>query len=392
MSRLTIIVGIIVCLAVAAGCSKSTSSSTATSTVFSNLSGFTTIPSASGDLLGGAVQKGPFAAKLDNYSTVSSPAFTFKNLTSQFSGPIDVTTDKTNHFAVNRLSHGIVKIDPAGLVIPFAGTGSAGFNNISSPVSARTALFNSPTAITTDATGTVFYVADSANHAIRKIGAGMVSVLAGTGLAGNEDTNTSLGVRARFNNPIGVTVVGTKVFVVDSNNHTIRMIDTAVNPVVVTTLAGSPGVSGSADGHIKDKDARFRQPARIATDGENLYVTDFGNRTVRRISLKTGEVTTIAGRVGVSGTTDGVNGSSLFRQPNGIATDGVNLYVTDFPASVDLANPFEGTIRRIELQSGTYKTTTIRTDLRLRTPVGLTTNGAGLFVADSVANTIVRIK
>ncbi len=391
MSRLTITVGIIVCLAIAAGCSKSSSSSTATSTVFSNLSGFATISSASGALLGGAIQKGPFAIKLGNYSTVSSPAFTFKNLTSQFSGPIAVATDGTNHYAANFLSHSIVKIDPAGLVIPFAGSGFAGFNNITSPVSARTAFFNSPTAITTDATGKVFYVADSANHAIRKIDAvGMVSVLAGTGLAGNEDTNTSLGVVARFNNPIGVTVIGPNVFVVDSNNHTIRMIDTVTRKV--TTLAGSPGVSGSNPdtATVDRKDARFKQPARIATDGENLYVTDFGNRTVRRISLKTGLVDTIAGRVGVSGTTDGIKGSSLFRQPNGIATDGVNLYVTDFPASTDTTSLLEGTVRKIELKSGTFMTTTIRTGLR--TPVGLTTNGVGLYIADRSANTVVRIK
>ena len=375
MSRLAIIACVIVCLAVAAGCgSKSSTSAVSTiKPIYGNLSTFGTF---SGSLIGGAVQKGPFAFKLNNYSTVTDP--TFRHVSSSaFSGPIGLTTDGVNHYVANYLSHKIVKIDPGGVVTVFAGSGiESGFGNISTVVSARSATFKRLTAITTD--GTVFYAADSGNHAIRKIDAdGMVSVLAGSGSVGSVDTDTSLGVVAKFYNPTGVTVVGKHVFVADTNNHTIRMIDTDTH--MVTTVAGRPGLPGSADGNRKT--ARFNQPARITTDGRNLYVTDFGNRTVRRISLTTEQVDTIAGHAGIVGTIDGPKGSSRFTQPNGITTDGINLYVTDSS---------EGTVRKIELISGDFHTTTIRRGLN--TPIGITTNGSGLYIADRNAHSIVRIK
>lgn len=359
-------------MAVAAGCgSGGKSSSVSTIPKYGNFSSFRTM---SGSLIGGAVQKGPFAYKQLNYSTGTFPAF--RHLSSAFSGPIAVTTDGTNHFVANYRAHNILKIDSTGLVTVFAGSGVAGFSN-SSTAKARTALFNSPEAITTD--GTTFYVADTGNHLIRKIeNSGRVSVLAGVAATAG-DYDTSLSVVARFNQPTGVTVVGGLVFVADTNNHTIR---TVYPDGTVTTLAGSPGSSGSTDGNGDRKAARFNYPTRITSDGSYLYVTDFGNSTVRRISLTNGTVDTIAGSAGVNGTTDGPKGTSLFRQPNGITTDGVNLYVTD---------SYQGTIRRIELASGNFNTTTIYNGGTVQSPIGLTTDGNGLYIADPNAG-IIRIK
>lgn len=379
MGRLTITVCIIVCMAVAAGCGGGGSSSTTASTakpVFSNSTSFTLFSTATMSLLGGNVQKGPFASKLQNFSTVTSPAF--RNVSgAAFSAPIAATTDGTgNRYVVNFVSHNIVRIAADGTVRNHAGTGYSGFAN-SSTARPLTAVFSSPTAIASD--GSNLYVADTGNHVIRKIEAsGRTSVLAGiAGTIGGDDTNSSLSVVANFNQPSGVTVSGGFVFVADTLNHTIRMIDTADGKV--TTLAGYPGESGSVDGDRKT--ARFNQPARITSDGRNLYVTDFGNRTVRRIALATGKVDTIAGVAGQAGTTDGPKGGSLFNHPNGIASDGVYLYVTD---------SYVGTVRRIELTSGNFVTSTIARGLD--TPIGVTTNGFGLFISDRNANSIVRIK
>lgn len=380
MIRLTITACMIACVAVAAGCGSDSSSATTAKPVFSNSTTlkFATISTARGDLLGGAVQKGLFAAKQSNYSGVTVPAF--RHVSSAFNAPIAVATDGTNQYVANFLSHTIVKIDSGGVVTNQAGAGFAGFAN-SSTGRPQTAVFNNPAAITTDGTGTTFYVADTGNHVIRKIEAnGRITVLAGVvGTVGSDDTVTSLSVVAKFNQPTGVTVIGGLVFVVDSSNHTIRMIDTTTGGNTVTTLAGSPGVSGNANGDRTA--ARFNSPTGITTDGRNLYVADFGNRMVRRISLATGVVDTIAGIAGVPGTRNDTRGASLFNQPNGISTDGSNLYVTD---------SFEGTVRRIELASGNFTTTTIWSGLN--TPIGITTNGSGLFVAERNAHTIVRIK
>lgn len=96
---------------------------------------------------------------------------------------------------------------------------------------------------------------------------------------------------------------------------------------VVTTLAGSAGSPGSADG--TGGVARFVDPAGITIDGTNLYVADTYNCTIREIIISTGVVTTIAGIAGNSGTADGTGSAARFDRPWGITTDSANLYVAD---------------------------------------------------------------
>ena len=94
----------------------------------------------------------------------------------------------------------------------------------------------------------------------------------------------------------------------------------------VTTSAG--GVQGSADG--TGADARFSYPEGVAVDGDgNLYVTDTDNHTIRKIT-PAGVVTTLAGTAGSYGSADGRGPLARFSGPVGVAVDGDgNLYVTD---------------------------------------------------------------
>ncbi|MDR2208256.1 MAG: hypothetical protein LBE22_04700 [Azoarcus sp.] len=94
--------------------------------------------------------------------------------------------------------------------------------------------------------------------------------------------------------------------------------------VKVSTFAGSEG--GFADG--VGSDARFLSPSSIAIDAAgNLYVADFGNDRIRKIT-PTGEVSTFAG--GEAGFADGIGSAARFYRPIGIASDAAgNLYVTD---------------------------------------------------------------
>ena len=384
MTRLIVRAAMVAGIAMAFGCSSGGSNLPGTP-VYANMSGL----SASGTLIGGNVQNGPFSAKLANYS-----ASTFKPWSSAtIVAPISATSNGTgNLFVASFMSHGIYRIYSGSKIRLHAGSpfGFAGFVNASS---SRAAL-NYPTSVTSD--GTSLYVADSGNHAIRKIDMfGAVSLLAGAmpASAGHDEgyTDSSLGTLAKFYSPTGLTVVGTNLYVVDSGNQTIRRINMATK--AVSTVAGSPGSIGSADGDRAS--ARFNQPARITSDGSYLYVTDFGNKTVRRISLMTGAVDTIAGRTGVSGTDDGVLGSSRFKGPNGIATDGVYLYVTDFPYVAKSETVTEGTVRRIKLPPrgatfGTFSTTTISRGLN--TPIGITTDGSALYVTDRNTHTITVIR
>ncbi len=105
------------------------------------------------------------------------------------------------------------------------------------------------------------------------------------------------------------------------------------NVHVITTIAGRVMTTGSTDGAGLTA-ALFNNPSGIATDGTYLYVTDSGNNTIRKVLISSGAVTTIAGRAGSLGSTDGAAlAVARFNNPAGITTDGPppypNLYVTD---------------------------------------------------------------
>jgi len=249
------------------------------------------------------------------------------------------------------------------------------------------ALFTSPSGITMD--GTNLYVVDYGNHTIRKIviSSKMVTTFAGT--AGSSGSEDGVGTTARFNNPFGITTDGTNLYVVDYGNHTIRKI--VISSKVVTTFAGTAGSSGSEDG--VGTSARFNSPFSITTDGSSLYVADYGNHTIRKIVIATGEITTLAGEAGAYGSIDGIGTDARFYYPAGITTDGTNVYVADTGNS---------TVRKIVIATGEVTTIAGKaetngsangtgTNARFDGPFGITTDGTNVYVADTGNSTVRKI-
>jgi len=192
----------------------------------------------------------------------------------RFSSPHGVAVDTAgNVFVADRNNYTIRKVTSAGVVTTLAGTaGSSG----STDATGSAARFDNPIGVTVDSAGNVF-VADTYNSTIRKItSAGVVTTLAG--LAGFTGSTDGTGSAARFNLPYAVFVdTAGNVFVADNANHTIRKVTSAG---VVTTLAGSAGNSGSTDG--TGSAARFNSPCGVAVDSVgNVFVADTSNHTIR---------------------------------------------------------------------------------------------------------------
>jgi hypothetical protein len=162
---------------------------------------------------------------------------------------------------------------------------------------------------------------------------GAVSIPIGTsGQSGYVDGS---GASVKFGNPFAVAATSTVVYVSNPGNNSIRSVQlTGGGAGTVDTLAGSTsGTSGTTDNATAGQgtSARFSTPAGIATDGTNIYVADSGNHTIRMIEISTGKVSTIAGLAGTSGNTDGTGSSARFNTPIGLALNaaGTVLYVSD---------------------------------------------------------------
>ena len=306
--------------------------------------------------------------------------------TARFTQPAGVALDGSGNLVLaDSFNHTIRKITTTGVVSTLAGSpGMIGSTNGSGSVS----RFSSPVGIAMDGSGNA-YVADTGNHTIRRISAttGSVSTWAGgASIVGSTDgTSTST---ARFNSPQGIAVDGSgNIFVADTGNHTIRAIVTSPpGGRQVITIAGTPGASGSDDGTRGE--ARFNEPSGVAVDGSgNVYVADSGNGTIRKITLATGVVTTLAGHTGgiAPVSMDGTGSAAQFGWPQSIAVDvSGNVFVGDTECGVIRMITPAGVVSTLVNASGSA--------LIFNNPTGLAVTGNGsLYVANDQNNNIALV-
>jgi len=302
----------------------------------------------------------------------------------RFNNPMGVAADSVgNLYVADTQNSTIRKISPSGTVSTLAGTpGGAGFAD----GVGNAARFNQPYAIAVDFQGNV-YVADTYNYVVRKITpAGVVSTLAGRpGMPGSIDGAAGA---ALFQGLYGIAVDGAgTVYVTDAWNNTVRSISPGG---AVSTIAGSVGVAGSADG--VGPAARFAFPWGIAVDGSgNVYVADSGNNTIRKITSGRA-VSTIAGTAGLNGSEDGIGPSARFLRSKGLAADlAGNVYVAEEPYSTIRQIFPDGTVLTVAGQAGVRGFVDGNGPLaRFSDPMGVAVDGAGnVFVADTY-NAMIR--
>ena len=260
--------------------------------------------------------------------------------TAKFNYPTGIAIDSSgNLYIADCFNNQIRKVtfsSPGGVVTATVSTpygslaGTAGSTSgVGNNGNGNSALFNFPRDIAVDASNN-FYVADEGSNQIRKINT-----------TTNQVTTISTSASPPFMSPKGVAVDHSgNVYVADYGNNVIRKI---ANGTVSIVAGSSTFAAGYSDGAATTQ-ALFNGPIGLAVDGSgNIYVADYGNAAVRKIS-STGVVSTIAGQGDVAGCLDGAGTTqALFNVPRGIMVDSSgNLYVTDSCAPTAQPPVFSG--------------------------------------------------
>ncbi len=173
------------------------------------------------------------------------------------------------------------------------GTGKKGYAGDGGK--ARAALLDQPFHCELDRSGKNLYVAEAGNHCIRKVDlvTGVIRTVAGSGKKGYSGDGGPA-IKATFNEPYAVVADEQEnLYIVDRLNAALRRVDGKTG--IVTTIAGTgkPGFSGDGGPGVK---AQLREPNDCCLDGKGgLLIADVADWRVRRLDLKTGIITTVAG-------------------------------------------------------------------------------------------------
>lgn len=206
-----------------------------------------------------------------------------------------------------------------------------------------------------------------------------------------------LAINAPIFLPSGVAVdTAGDVYLADSGNNRIRLVNASTQIISTVAGTGSPGSSG--DGGPATS-ASLSTPGALLLDGAgDLYIADSGNHAVRKLSLVTGKLTTVAGQLGRAGYTGngGLATNAMLNTPEGLAFDNVgNLYIADTKNNA---------IREIDAATGVIRTVAgtgaagfggdggLGTAALLNAPWGIATDVASnLYITDLNNNRIRKL-
>jgi trimeric autotransporter adhesin len=303
-----------------------------------------------------------------------------------FTGAVfDLTTDAAGnvYFLSGRV---VFKLDPSGIVTSFAGTSGPGFPGDGGP--ATNSQLSQPSGMTMDAAGDLFIID---GYRVRRVAAsGTITTVAGTGAKGSSGDGGPA-VNAQLASPGAIAVDGVgNLFIADGNS--IRKVSPGG---IISTVAGNGTAGFSGDGGPAIT-AQLDAPSGLAVDATgNLYIADYENSRVRKVSTN-GIISTVAGngQWGTSGDGGPAIDAQLL-DPVALALDSVgDLYITDCDCDEDASGGAR--IRKVSVGSGTITTVAgtglagftgdggQATSALLNHPTAIAVDGAGdLFVADS---------
>jgi uncharacterized protein (TIGR03437 family) len=243
--------------------------------------------------------------------------------------PFGVAVDGAgNLFFAEDAHHVVLRLDTTtGVLTLVAGNGTRGYSGDNGPAASAQLCY--PSGVAVDSAGNV-YIADSWNHRIRKVSNGLIATVAGSGSTGPDSGgyggDNGLATSAQLYFPGGVAVdAAGNLYIADQDNERIRKVSNGV----IATVAGN-GVRGFSGDTGPAASAQSNSPTAVAVDATgNLYIADWGNNVVRKVSK--GVITTVAGNgtYGYRGDSGPATSAELFA-PDGVAVDSAgNLYVAD---------------------------------------------------------------
>lgn len=248
-----------------------------------------------------------------------------------------------------------------------------------------------PGKVLVDERGGRLFVADSGHHRLVVAGLdGAVQAIYGDGEAGLRDGPAD---QARFNAPQGVALApdGATLFVADTDNHALRRVDLASGQVA--TIAGT-GEQARRLYHGLGKQIPLNSPWDLALGGDRLYVAMAGFHQIWAMDLASGVVGPFAG-TGQENLIDGPLDRALFAQPSGLALADGTLYVADSETSAVRAIDLRAGQVRTLVGLGLFEFGDVDgegDEARLQHPLGIAAGPDGLlYVADSYNHKIRRL-
>lgn len=296
-----------------------------------------------------------------------------------FPGKI-LADEKTKRLFIADSNHNrIVITDLNGKLIETIGSGKAALTD----GNFQSAAFKNPQGLFYE--NEKLYVADTQNHAVRLIDLSKKTVETLTG-NGNQAEWKSVGGAAKtssLSSPWDLVKIGDAVYIAMAGNHQIWKLDLQKN-----TVAPYAGTGAEARYDALIDEAAFAQPSGIVTDGKILYIADSESNIIRKINTETEEVETlVGGDLWVFGDEDGEGNDVRLQHPLGVALYGKNLLIAD---------TYNHKIKLLNLKNSTVETflgngKDGQTDGKKPTfyePGGLSIAGGKLFVADTNNNAV----
>jgi DNA-binding beta-propeller fold protein YncE len=316
-------------------------------------------------------------------------------LKAKLQAPFGVDSDKAgNLFFVEMTGHRVLKVDKAGAIHTFAGTGEKGDSGDGGP--ATKARFNGMHSLAIGPDGSI-YVADTWNNRVRKIDAktGVISAFAGSGKKGYGGDGGPA-VEAQFG---GVYCVafdpkGKRLFLADLDNRRIRAVDMKTG--IVDTIAGNGQRGVPADG-AEARSAPLVDPRAVAADGKgNVYILERSGHALRLVDAR-GQIRTVVGTGKAGATGDGGDGrAATLNGPKHLCVDrDGNVIIADTENHlIRKYLPGDGKIVRV---AGTGKKGNAGVggpplQAELSQPHGVYVHPSGeLYIADSSNNRVLKI-